>query len=133
MQLAGIDSQSSSDIDGKSFAGVLRGEQDDRGPVFWHYPHYGNQGGRPGGAVRDGQWKLIEWYTANGRGELELYNLEEDLGESNNLADSLPKKRDELHALLSDWRKSLDAKMPTPRRPVQPVTASAAPIKDDVE
>ena len=52
-------------------------------PLFWHYPHYGNQGGAPGGAVRDGDWKLIEWYED---GRLELYNLEDDLGEQHNLA-----------------------------------------------
>lgn len=114
LELAGIHCDDSSCGDGKSFAGVLRGETADRGPVFWHYPHYGNQGGRPGSAVRDGDWKLIEWYTADGAGELELYDLSKDLGETTNLVTSNSTKRDQLHSLLVGWRQSVDANMPTP-------------------
>ena len=60
-----------------------------RRPLFWHYPHYGNQGGAPAGAVRDGDWKLIEWYED---GSLELFNLRDDLGEKNNLAAKEPQR-----------------------------------------
>src|SRR5205814_820448 len=50
--------------------------------LFWHYPHYSNQGGKPSGAIRSGDFKLIESYED---GSLELYNLKEDPGETNNL------------------------------------------------
>ncbi len=52
-------------------------------PLFWHYPHYGNQGGAPGAAIRRGDWKLIEWFED---GRVELFNLAQDLGEKNDLA-----------------------------------------------
>ena len=51
---------------------------------FWHFPHYNNQGGRPAGAVRDGDWKFITYYDT---GETQLFNLKDDIGETNNLAD----------------------------------------------
>ena len=97
--------------DGMSLVPLLKGEALARGPVFWHYPHYGNQGGAPGGAVRDGDWKLIEWYED---GALELYNLAEDIGEKNNLAATNSGKTRELHEKLVAWRKDVDAVMPTP-------------------
>lgn len=130
LELAGVNSGSSQtnaaeeSIDGKSFVAALNaaddGESSDnvtaaRGPIFWHYPHYGNQGGRPGSAVRDGDWKLIEWYTLDGKGQLELYNLKKDLGELTNLAESHAEKCDHLHNVLARWRQAMDAKMPTPQ------------------
>ena len=81
-----------------------------RGPIYWHYPHYSNQGGRPSGAVRDGDWKLIEFYEDD---RVELYNLKEDIGERHNLAEKMPHKAAELRGKLHAWRKSVDAKMPT--------------------
>lgn len=114
LELAGIGSDVPLCGDGESFVRVLRGEHADRGPVYWHYPHYGNQGGRPGGAVRKGEWKLIEWYTADGTPELELYNLSNDIGESHNLAETHTEIRDELYALFQAWREETNAKMPTP-------------------
>lgn len=90
---------------------TLKGKKQKRGPVFWHYPHYGNQGGSPGSAVRDGDWKLIEWFEP-GRG-LELYNLKADIGEQNNLADKNPGKTLQLHTLLQNWRQDVGANMPS--------------------
>ncbi len=80
-------------------------------PLFWHYPHYSNQGGRPGGAVRDGDWKLIEDYQT---GRRELFDLGRDVSESTNLAESQPEKVEELAAKLAAWREAIDAQMPTP-------------------
>ena len=97
--------------DGVSLAPVLRGKTLNRGPVYWHYPHYGNQGGSPGSAVRDGDWKLIEWFEP-GR-ELELYNLASDMGEQTNLAKTNPAKTRELHEKLTAWRTAVDARLPT--------------------
>ncbi len=59
-------------------------------PLFWHYPHYSNQGGRPGGAVRDGDWKLVEDYQT---GRRELFDLGRDVSESTNLAESRARRR----------------------------------------
>ena len=99
-------------IDGKSFARLLRGKPMDRGAVFWHYPHYGNQGGSPSAAVREGDFKLIQWYET---GELELYNLKEDLGEKNNIADQNPQRVQQLLTQLETWRNETGALMPGKR------------------
>ena len=98
-------------VDGVGFVPLLKGEQLRRDALYWHYPHYSNQGGKPGGAVRRGDYKLIEFYED---GKRELYNLKEDVGEEQNLAGKMPEKAKELHQLLKDWRKAVDAQMPTP-------------------
>jgi arylsulfatase A-like enzyme len=98
-------------LDGKSFLKVLAGETLERGPIYWHYPHYSNQGGSPGAAVREGPWKLIHWFEDDG---IELYNLTEDIGEKHNLAQTKPEIRDRLKEQLDDWRVEVGAEMPTP-------------------
>ncbi len=95
--------------DGTSFLPLLRGEACEREPLFWHYPHYSNQGGRPGCSIRRGDHKLIEFYED---GRLELYNLRDDLGEDDDLAPDAPGLRDELHELLVDWRQRVGAIVP---------------------
>ena len=98
--------------DGASLVPLLRGgKAPDREALFWHYPHYSNQGGPPSGAVRAGSFKLIEFYEDN---RLELYNLHDDPGERNNLASAQPGKTQELHALLKNWRTETGAVMPLP-------------------
>ena len=79
-------------------------------PLFWHYPHFSNQGGSPGGAVRRGDWKLIERYED---GSLELYDLRTDPSETRDLAAKRPGKAEELRAFLSAWRVETGANMPT--------------------
>ena len=99
-------------LDGVSLMPLLRGEPAlDREAVFWHYPHYGNQGGTPGSSVRSGRHKLIEFFET---GEPELYDLQTDTGEDRNLADRLPEVRNRLHALLRGWRDRVEAKLPQP-------------------
>ena len=83
----------------------------ERGPVYWHYPHYGNQGAFPGAAVRLGDYKLIEFFEDN---HAELYNLRRDLGEKKNLAEAKPEKAAELRALLHAWQKETGARFPAP-------------------
>ena len=74
---------------------LLTGEDDvDREAMFWHYPHYGNQGGTPGSSIRVGDYNLIHFFEDD---RLELYNLQEDISEEHNLADEQP----ELTAKLS--------------------------------
>ena len=81
-----------------------------RRPLFWHFPHYANQGGEPGCSVRRGDWKLIEWYED---GRLELFNLKEDLGEKNDLSTKHPDRVKALHEKLKKWRQETGAKMST--------------------
>ena len=123
LELAGLSAMPKQHLDGMSLVPLLKGGSLSRKPLFWHYPHYGNQGGAPGGAVRDGDWKLIEWYED---GAMELYNLADDIGERNNLAASNPAKAKELHDQLIAWRKDLNAIMPTPNPAFDP-DAKAAP------
>jgi len=84
-----------------------------RKAIFWHYPHYGNQGG----AVRAGDYKLIEFYEDN---RVELYNLKADIGEKNNLAEKMPGMAAQLRKMLKAWRKDVDAQMPTPNPDYNP-------------
>jgi arylsulfatase A-like enzyme len=87
---------------------LLLGEEVDRESLFWHYPHY--HIGMPGGVIREGQYKLIEYFE---NGKLELYDLSADLGENSNLAEKLPKKAADMKQKLDVWRKSNQAQMPT--------------------
>ncbi len=110
LEIAGLPGRPEQHQDGQSIVPLLRGaEKLDREAIFWHYPHYGNQGGTPGCSIRSGDWKLIEFFEDN---RLELYNLREDVGESNDLASALPEKRDQLLAKLHAWQKTVDAKIP---------------------
>jgi arylsulfatase A len=97
-------------MDGISIKPLLEGRSLSQRPLFWHYPHYSDQGGKPAGAVRIGNWKLIEFYEDN---RLELFNLENDPGERSNLVLLQPDHAKRLHTLLVNWRKSVDASMPT--------------------
>ena len=80
-------------------------------PLFWHQPHYMNQGGRPAGAVREGDWKLLEHYED---GRLELFHLSDDPGETRDLAAAEPDRVAALRGRLEAWRRSVDA---APMRP----------------
>jgi arylsulfatase A-like enzyme len=110
LELAGVRPDPARPLDGVSLVPLLSGRGLDRGPLFWHYPHYGNQGGSPSGAVRDGDWKLIEWYED---GRLELFNLRDDPGEGRDLAPRDPARAEALRTRLAAWRKSVGAMMPT--------------------
>jgi arylsulfatase A-like enzyme len=127
LQLAGLPLKPEQHLDGVSFMPPLKGESMQRGkPLFWHYPHYSNQGGAPYGAIRDGDWKLIEWYEDS---TLELYNITQDIGEKNNLASQQPDRVKALHERLMAWRKEVGALMPTPNPDFSPNSKPAAPKK----
>lgn len=97
-------------VDGVSLVPLLDGTgTPKREALYWHYPHYHGSGNRPSGAIRAGDYKLIEWYED---GKVELYNLQEDLGERNDLAATMPGKADELKRMLHVWRAEVGAKMP---------------------
>jgi arylsulfatase A-like enzyme len=113
-------------VDGISFAPLLKGDDppappQQRDALFWHYPHYANQGGGPAGAVRQGDWKLIEDYEDF---HVELYNLKDDPGESKDHAADLPDRANELRKRLHDWRHDVDAQMPTPNPDYRPARAN---------
>jgi len=109
-------------IDGIDLSPALKGESLDRDALYWHYPHYSNQGGIPGGAIRVGDYKLVERYED---GRVHLYNMADDIGELTDLSESQPEKTKEMRDALHAWYKTVDAKFlrrkkdgPTPWRPV---------------
>jgi arylsulfatase A-like enzyme len=112
LEAARLPARPAQHVDGVSLIPALRGEPQTRGPIFWHYPHYSNQGGPPHSAVRDGDWKLIEWHED---GSVELFNLRRDIGERNNLTEREPARAAELKRRLAAWRKETGARMPMPK------------------
>ena len=107
-------------IDGKSFMPVFKDPKTEiHKNIFWHYPHYHSGSGMiPGGAIRSGKWKLVEWYEKSlldgDEPAFELYNLENDISESVNLADSLKTLTKKLSGDLQRWREDVNAQMPLP-------------------
>jgi arylsulfatase A len=108
-------------VDGVSLVPLLRQTGGlKRDELFWHYPHYQHYqlgGATPYGAIRKGDYKLIEFFSDM---RVELYNLHDDIGEKNNLAKQMPEKVDELRARLHAWRKEVGAQMPTPNPAYDP-------------
>ncbi len=122
LDMAGLPPKSSQHRDGISLVPLMKGgTRIDRDAIYWHYPHYGNQGGFPGGAIRMGDWKLIERFED---GRVHLYNLRLDVGEREDLAFAYPERVDEMRAKLHAWYEDVDAKFlqrksngPEPWRP----------------
>jgi arylsulfatase A-like enzyme len=103
-----LPSAAAAESDGMSLTPLLKGATTiARDAIFWHFPHYSNHGMQsPGGAVRCGDYKLLEYYENN---TVQLFNLKEDMSEQHDLAASLPEKADELRALLHQWRAQVHA------------------------
>ena len=118
LELCGFDPLPQQHRDGVSFARLLADPQakQERPPLLWHYPHWGNCGGIPNSAIRDGDWKLIRYYWQK---EPELFHLARDPGERNNLAHQEPEKfqalNTRLDALLEDTHALLPFTNPKPR------------------
>ena len=108
-------------IDGTSMVSLLKNPDSslDREAIYFHYPHYHHS--RPAGAIRMGDWKLIEFFDGS---PLELYNLADDIGESKNLASEMPGKAKKMQAMLAEWRKETGARMPTPNPKYDPAHAA---------
>ncbi len=117
LQVVGLPLRPQQHVDGVSLVPLLEGGTMPERPLFWHYPHYSNQGGGPGGAVRVGDFKLIEWFEDM---HVELFNLRDDLGEQHDLAAAMPEKAAALRKQLHDWRASVNAAMPTPNPDYEP-------------
>ena len=110
LEMAGLPLMPEQHVDGVSLMPLLKNEGKlKRKAIYWHYPHYHGSGNRPSGAVRAGDYKLIEWYEDN---SVELYNLRNDMGEKHDLAKEMPEKAAELRRMLHQWRRQMKAKMP---------------------
>lgn len=97
--------------DGISFVPLLEGKPfNGHDAIYWHFPHYSNHGNQsPGGAIRVGKYKLLEYFE---NGTVQLYDLENDLGELRDISKERPGITQELLKMLQDWRQETDAKMP---------------------
>jgi arylsulfatase A-like enzyme len=124
LEMSSIDLVPKQHIDGVSLLPLLKNKDKlKRKAIYWHYPHYHGSGNRPSGAVRAGDYKLIEWYENN---RVELYNLKNDIGEKHDLSNEMPEKAVELQEMLHTWRKRVNAKMPV-LNPAKITTKSLSP------
>ncbi len=98
------------ELDGISLVPVLKGQEVPARPLFWHYPHYGNQGGEPSAIMRSGDWKLIHYYE-DGRNE--LYDLAHDIGEQSDLASQNPAQVRTMLTQLKSWLADVGARFPS--------------------
>jgi arylsulfatase A-like enzyme len=120
-------------LDGLSLLPVLKGDDLPERALFWHYPHYGNQGGAPAAAIRRGDHKLIEWYED---GRVELFNVVTDIGEKSDLSKTQPEITTRLLAELHAWQKQVGAKFSTPNPaydPAKPSGRAAQRIKGEAQ
>ena len=98
VDVVGESAQPGSNLDGESFtANLLGGNEGRKEALYWYHPSYAR---RPGAAIRDGDWKFIEFYDPPA---IELYNLVQDLGEQTNLAPQMPEKAEQLRQKLQHW------------------------------
>ena len=117
LQAAGVQPDEGQILDGVSLMPLLVGGEIRPRSLYWHYPHYGNQGGAPSAAIRNGKWKLIEWMEDQ---RVELFDLSEDIGETNDLADIHFQVADQLKAELNRWQQEVGAQFPTPNPAFDP-------------
>ncbi len=105
-------------LDGKSFAPLLSGHASKATPtLFWHFPHYTNQGSRPTGAMRDGNWMLVEYYDEP---KVELYDLSSDIGEAHDVSSQQPERVARMRAALAAWRQENHAQENRPNPDFDP-------------
>jgi len=112
LDLAGLPQQPDLHKDGVSLKPLLEGKPIEDRALFWHYPHYHGSTWKPGAAIRDGDWKLVQFYEYD---KVELYNLKDDIGESNDLSKSNPEKTAELLAKLKAMQEETGSKLPYPK------------------
>lgn len=128
LQAAGLPLERDNHREGVGLLDTLtHGAAPDRDTFCWHYPNYPNQGATPSGAIRRGDWKLIECFET---GQVSLYNLAEDISESFDLAADQPQLVAELRERLAAWREEVGALMPTPNPHYDDVIAGRLPRPD---
>ena len=122
LDIAGVARAPDHIVDGESLVPMLRDPSAKlgRSTLYWHYPHYHNMGADPHSAIRDGDWRMVEFY-ADGR--TELYNLADDISEAHDLAAEMPDKVAELKAKLDAWRSEVQAQEPLPNPDYDPAKA----------
>ena len=109
-------------VDGLSIATLLKNPRSwHQRRLFWHYPHYHAGGDGPYSAVRDDNYRLIEFHEDN---SVRLYDLAQDIGEQHDLSAELPDKTASLRGALYEWRKRIGAQMPTPNPDHDPARAT---------
>ena len=113
LDIAGIELKPRQHVDGVSLEPVLKGASIEDRDLFWHYPHYGNQGGEPSAIIMRGDWKLIHYFEDDRH---ELYDVGKDIGETNDLAADQPEVVARLAATLQTWQKEVGASFPS-RKP----------------
>ncbi len=112
LEMAGLELIPDQHCDGVSLMPLLKANGTlNRKAIFWHYPHYSNQGGTPGSSIHAGDYKLIEFFEDK---RIELYNLKDDISEKHNLSNDEPEIVARLKTILEDWRESVNAKIPAP-------------------
>jgi len=119
LEMAGAGLHPERHLDGVSLVSLLSGHADtlERDALFWHYPHYSNQGGFPGAAIRIGDYKLIERFED---GRCQLYDLSSDIGERQDLADQMSDRVAMMRKKLHEWYEQVDAKFLQPKEPGGP-------------
>jgi arylsulfatase A len=127
LEITGANNKGQKSIDGTSLLPLLTHKgRLNRPAIYWHYPHYHSSSIGPCGAVRAGDYKLIEWFDdsiCDPGNEFELYNLKKDIGEQNNLAKKMTEKVEKLKKMLSNWRSEVNAQMLTPNPSYNPQKA----------
>ncbi|MFY0652189.1 MAG: sulfatase [Cyclobacteriaceae bacterium] len=111
LELAGIEAKPENHIDGVSLVPLMKGASIAERPLYWHYPHYGNQGGNPSSIIRVGDWKLIHYWEDD---HDELYDLSTDLGEQNDVAVQNEERVNQMRDQLLSWLKEMKANYPEP-------------------
>lgn len=111
LDYVGIKAQPQQHKDGISIMPIIESESIPDHSLFWHYPHYGNQGGEPTSIIRDGNWKLIYYHEDQ---HYELYNIDVDLSENKSFNIQYPRKLKRMQTLLLKWLREVKAQMPVP-------------------
>lgn len=127
LEILGLENKAEKTVDGVSIVPLLvQSGPLSRRAIYWHYPHYHGSSIGPCGAVRCGDYKLIEWFDetiCGGGNRFELYNLKKDIGEQDSLAKEMPRKTKELKKMLANWRNEVNAQMLTPNPNYNPKKA----------
>lgn len=110
LELAGVSVSKYPYLEGVSLVSLLKGEKGfSERPLYWHFPHHRKEGLSMAAAIRLGSWKYIYEFETE---KQYLYNLDEDISESNNLINEYPEKVEKMSGMLEKWQKGVDAEMP---------------------
>ncbi len=118
LEITGTTKPSQQQLDGESLMPILKNKGTlQRDAIFWHYPHYSNQGGLPAGAMRQGDFKLVEHYHS---GHTRLYNVVNDIGEQHDLVAQMPGETAAMKKKFYRWLESVGSRAPSPNLTYDP-------------